>query len=283
MGLAQTLRFITTHPLTKDAPMAALWRFARWQVESRLKDEVIVDWVGGAKLAARNGMTGATGNIYCGLHEFAEMASLLHLLRPGDVFVDAGANIGSFTVLASRVCGATSIAFEPDPGTMESLKRNVAINGIDDRVITHELALGARNGEITFTTGRDTTNRVAGADDGPMRTVRLATLDSVLDGHTPSFIKLDVEGWEAQALAGAAATLRCPSLLAVQTETDDDMVANSLTTAGFKRFSYNPVARSLTEADGGLKATNTLYIRDVEACNARVQSAPGREILGKLL
>ena len=60
-------------------------------------------------------MTGATGNIYTGLHEFEDMMFLLHLLRPGDIFVDAGANIGSYTVLASAVVGAKSISFEPVP------------------------------------------------------------------------------------------------------------------------------------------------------------------------
>ena len=42
-------------------------------------------WIKGSKLIVRNGMTGATGNIYCGLHEFADMGFVLHLLRPGDL------------------------------------------------------------------------------------------------------------------------------------------------------------------------------------------------------
>ena len=73
-------------------------------------------------------MTGATGNIYAGLHEFNDMAFCLHLLRSGDLFVDVGANIGSYTVLASKVAGANSITLEPVPQTFERLKRNVNIN-----------------------------------------------------------------------------------------------------------------------------------------------------------
>ena len=57
-------------------------------------------------------MTGATGNIYAGLHEFVDMAFCLHLLRSGDLFVDVGANIGSYTVLASKVAGANSVTLE---------------------------------------------------------------------------------------------------------------------------------------------------------------------------
>jgi len=121
-------------------------------------------WIEGSKLIARNGMTGATGNIYCGLHEFADMAFVLHLLRPDDLFVDVGANVGSYTVLASTVCGARTIAIEPDPETARSLQRNIDANGIGDRVAIVQAAVGDRRGRTHFTVGNDTTNRVAPAD-----------------------------------------------------------------------------------------------------------------------
>ena len=160
-SILPTLQFIARHPLSSRRPLSAYWRYARWQIESRLRDEVIFDWVAGSKLVARNGMTGATGNIYCGLHEFVDMAFLLHLLRPGDLFVDVGANIGSYTILASAVCGARSIAIEPDPGTVQSLNRNIEANSIGDRVTVIEAAVGAAAGTVCFTIGQDTTNRVA--------------------------------------------------------------------------------------------------------------------------
>lgn len=75
-------------------------------------------------------MTGATGNIYTGLHEFIDMAFCLHLLRPGDLFIDVGANVGSYTILASKVVGANSFTLEPVPETFKRLKRNININDI---------------------------------------------------------------------------------------------------------------------------------------------------------
>jgi len=65
-SLLDTLRFVTAHPLSRGAKLKALSRFTSWQVRSRLSNEVIVPWVGTTKLAASRGMTGATGNIYCG-------------------------------------------------------------------------------------------------------------------------------------------------------------------------------------------------------------------------
>src|SRR5690242_6809149 len=84
--LRGTLRFIISHPLNRDRPLAALARFASWQLASRLRSEIEYRWIDGATLKIRRGMTGGTGNVYCGLHEFVEMAFALHLLRPGDLF-----------------------------------------------------------------------------------------------------------------------------------------------------------------------------------------------------
>lgn len=160
-----TGRFIATHPLTRDHRISVFARFARWQLESRLKPEVVVPWVGGTKPRARRGMAGATGNIYVGLHEFVDMMLTVHCLRPGDLFLDVGANIGSYTILASGVAGALTWAFEPDPGTARDLERNVELNGLNPRVTMHRHALGDSDGEVTFTTGRGTTNRIARAGD----------------------------------------------------------------------------------------------------------------------
>jgi len=235
--MLKTLSFITSHPLTRDRPLAAVARFVRWQIESRLKDEVEFDWIEGSKLIVRNGMTGATGNIYCGLHEFADMAFLLHFLRPGDLFVDVGANIGSYTVLASAVCGAETIAIEPDPVTMGWLKKNIAANSIATKVIPIDVAIGRQAGETRFTVGRDTVNRVADEADANVRMVKVECLDDLLQGKAPTFIKLDVEGFEADVIAGAQQTLMAKSLLAIETEGRQPEVIESLTRAGFAEFS----------------------------------------------
>jgi hypothetical protein len=136
--LALTARFFAAHPLTRDAPLKAWARFIDWQIKSRLKEVVVVPWIGGQRLAAQRGMTGATGNIYAGLHEFAGMMLALHFLRQGDLFLDIGANVGSYSVLASGVCGARSWAFEPAPETVDSLRRNISINGLEELVTVFE-------------------------------------------------------------------------------------------------------------------------------------------------
>lgn len=277
--MLKTWTFISRHPLTRDRPIAALGRFARWQIESRLRTDVEVAWLEGAKLVVRNGMTGATGNIYCGLHEFADMAFVQHLLRPGDLFVDAGANIGSYTILASAVCGADTIAIEPDPATLASLQRNVAINGIEGRVTGVECALGAVPGMVRFTVGRDTVNRVAVTGDRNTREVKVATLDELVADRSPVLIKLDVEGYEKEVIRGASATLRAPSLLAIESESDDPAVVEEITGAGFHQAFYDPFERTFIEAPKW-ETNNSLFVRDIDAVVERVRSAPIRTVLG---
>jgi FkbM family methyltransferase len=260
MGLSKTMRFILAHPMNRGRPVAALARFATWQVQSRLQDEVIVDWIDGAKLAVRRGMTGATGNIYCGLHEYVDMRFVLDTLEPGDLVVDIGANVGSYTVLASKVRGACTIAVEPDPVTARALRRNIEINGITDKVHVVEAALGASAGTVSFTVGRDTVNRVAQAGDDNVRDVAVRTLDDVLAGDVPRVIKIDVEGFEAEVFKGAWSTLADKRLEAIITEALDDDVLGILTRAGFERAYYDPERAMLGKAPV-VQSNNALMVR----------------------
>src|ERR1700674_6031838 len=82
-AVSNLARFFATHPLTRDAPLRAWARFASWQLRSRIQGEILFQWIGGQRLAVQHGMTGATGNIYVGLHEFADMMLPLHFLREG--------------------------------------------------------------------------------------------------------------------------------------------------------------------------------------------------------
>ncbi|MCA1777706.1 MAG: FkbM family methyltransferase [Loktanella sp.] len=271
MGLSQTLKFILGHPMNRGHPISALARFARWQVQSRLQDEVIFDWFDGAKLAVRHGMTGATGNIYCGLHEYVDMRFVLDTLTPDDLFVDIGANIGSYTVLGSKVCCARTIAVEPDPETANAPRRNIDVNGIKDRVSVIEAALGATAGTVSFTVGRDTINRVAQPEDELVRAVAVRTLDEVLGGEVPKVIKIDVEGFEAEVFRGGQATLADKRLEAIITEARDDDVMDMLGRAGFVQAYYDP-ERATLENLPTIPSNNTLMVRGAIESGRNVQA-----------
>ncbi|TAF74508.1 MAG: hypothetical protein EAZ53_08995 [Bacteroidetes bacterium] len=114
MAIYHTLKLFAKHPLTKSNPVKHFLKFVLWQLFCKVFDATIIyKFTDRAELLVKKGMTGATGNLYFGLHEFEDMAFLLHFLRSEDVFFDIGANVGSYTVLASAQIGAYTFCFEP--------------------------------------------------------------------------------------------------------------------------------------------------------------------------
>jgi FkbM family methyltransferase len=279
LTISQRVAFLTRHPLTADRPLAALRRFVAWQVRSRVYRETEFHWIGGSKLIVRRGMTGATGNIYCGLHEFADMAFLLHFLRPQDLFGDIGANVGSYTVLASSVCHAQVLAVEPDPDTAISLRKNIKMNQVDATVTVAETAVGDKEGSIQFTIGLDTMNKVSmGGGNGPSRLVPMATLDRLFTNRQPTMLKLDVEGFEAAVLRGAHQLLKSDSLMALQSESQEPEVRKLLHKNGFVEQHYNPFTRELS-GHQSLPQSNGLFVRNLPEVKARLHSARSFTVL----
>ncbi|WP_145719357.1 FkbM family methyltransferase [Mesorhizobium tianshanense] len=274
-------RFFRRHPLTRDARSKAWMRFLSWQIRSRLQQDIVMPWVLGQKLVVQNGMTGATGNIYAGLHEFADMALVLHFLRSGDYFADVGANIGSFTVLASGVCRAKTFAFEPDPGTSLYLSRNIQINDIASLVDVYEIAVGDRCKDVEFTVGLDTVNRVVvGQHRSHSRLVKQMRLDDVLKNTVPAMIKVDVEGYEEKVISGALSTLMKEEVKIVELETVSPCAEKVLESIGFSRRFYDPFSRSFGNEGSSVSSSNACFIRDECFVNSRVRSADRVEVLG---
>jgi FkbM family methyltransferase len=148
-----------------------------------------------------------------GEYEPATTSLVKALLRSGDTFVDVGANVGYFALLAAQRIGPTGrvVAFEPVPLTRDQFTKNVQLNGFGNLMIRDE-ALSERPGEVEFFVGptdhRGTSSlRPLDASSEKIR-VRTARFDDLgLDGPA-RVIKIDVEGAELLALHGMAETLR---------------------------------------------------------------------------
>jgi len=293
MGFMNTFHFIANHPLTREHKIKALTRWLRWQIGSRVLGlPVAMPFINNPRLLAKPGMTGATGNIYCGLHEFEDMGFVLHFLRPGDVFVDIGANIGSYTILASAT-GASTISFEPVPSTFEALLDNIHLNRLEACADARNQAVGRADGEIEMIADQDTTNQALRAGDhyeGKTIRVPVVTLDGVLQNKIPKLIKIDVEGYETEVLAGAMATLANPSLRAVVMELngsgarygfDEKKLHLQMQGIGFRSCRYEPATRRIVDLKGQQSTTgNTLYLRNSEAIEAEVRQSPIYRVIG---
>ncbi len=277
-------RFFLAHPLSREEPVKAWVRFLSWQIRSRLHKEIVFPWIGGQSLLVRRSMTGATGNVYVGLHEFADMMVVLHFLRNGDLFLDIGANVGTYSVLASGVCGARSWAFEPDPITAAHLSRNLKLNNLEGLTRIYEFALGPEEGDVAFTIGLDTVNKVVAEGNGAnVQIVHQEPLDSLVKDENPIMMKIDVEGYEDAMLIGASEALQLQSLKVIEIETLTPNAESLLIRNGFERAFYAPLTRTLTSKPNTEKASNSLFVRDFPFVQKRLAEAPAVKVLSRLI
>lgn len=291
----KVLNFIASHPLNKGRKARAFMRYARWQIGSRLVGaEIVQPWVNGSRFFVRRGETGITGNIYAGLQEFPDMGFLLHALREDDLFVDVGANVGSYTILACAAVGARGWAFEPVPSTYRRLDDNIRLNRLEARVRHLNVGIGREPGTIAFTSELDTVNHALA--DGEHCTnaikVEVRTLNGMLGATAPSLMKIDVEGFEMPVLEGASEILSNDALHSVIMELNgsgsrygycESRIVELMRGYGFGTYSYDPIGRRLIDLGGkSLAEGNTLFVRNPAVVAEKLRASPQLEIFGKL-
>jgi len=177
------------------------------------------------------------------------------LLAPGMTFIDLGAHIGYYTLIAARTVGTQGrvFAFEPNPRPRTSLEKNVAENGFTARVRVVPCAIWDSQRRLHFCadpTYSDAGHLVAGGDAiADSFEVDAVSLDSFLereDWPAVHLVKMDVEGAEFAAIKGMRSTIERNPGLRIIFEFNRDTLPESasrpedlfrlLQASGFKRF-----------------------------------------------
>jgi len=156
--------------------------------------------------------------IYDGF-EKDEIHFLSHYLEPGDTFIDIGANVGLFSLYASKIVGprGSVVAFEPSGVTNQRLLENVGLNGLEN-VTVHKMGLSDKSAILelnisvngyeawnTFVQSED--NKFSKKEQVPVKAFDAFCVEHSLDTDKISLIKLDVEGFEMNVLNGATGLL----------------------------------------------------------------------------
>ena len=148
--------------------------------------------------------------VYLALHRLglmgkAERAFFETQIQPGMNVIEAGANIGVYTLQLSRLVGPEGrvFAFEPDPHLFACLRENLGRARVTN-VEPHHCALGSAAGKLSLAwdgLNSGDTHLSREAPPGAAQ-VEVARLDTVLAGKRVDFFKLDVQGWELEVLRG---------------------------------------------------------------------------------
>ena len=229
----RVMKYVWEHPANEGQRVRALMRAAQFQLRGRMLGKRTLASLGDrSRVWAYLHRTGASRVIYGNPPDYPEMITWRRNLRPGDLFIDVGANVGSYAIWAAE-SGADVIALEPADETFGFLLENIALNGY--RIDAIQAAAGSFCGTAHFTSGRDCVNQFDPLGDTRTRVV---TIDSLIGDRAVAGMKVDVEGFEIQVLQGCARALAQERISLIQLEWN----AASQTAVGTDRL---PVAEFL--------------------------------------
>lgn len=179
-----------------------------------------------------------------------EIDFLRKFIKPGDTVIDVGANIGTHAVAFSRMVGKGGkvFAFEPQPRIFKILEANIQLNKLgnvffsDKAISSYEIIVPLHIEElppddVKFNFGA----KSLFSDDlarmnGPA--IEITAIDAFASDLSPSLIKIDVEGMEADVIQGAIETIaRCKPILYVENNGDDSTyIARALDQIGYRAY-----------------------------------------------
>jgi FkbM family methyltransferase len=204
----KTINYILSHPNCQQQKMRSISRFIGWQIHKRLTNNYQdLQLLPDVRLRCYPDSYSAAAVLYCGLYDRDEMNFLLRYLRPEDSFLDIGANIGVYTLLAaSKIKSGFIYSFEVLPKNYARLQENLKLNQFD-RVKTYEVAIADFTGEISLNLaeGDSMPFITSNANDKTIK-VPTDTLDNLLKDRpldNLTLAKMDIEGAEILAFQGA--------------------------------------------------------------------------------
>ena len=222
-----TFRNILNHPANQGRQVYAALRYLAWQVSKRC---FVAHWdipYHGLKLRCHGDSHSASAAIYFnGLADYREMVFIRRYLRPGDAFLDVGANVGVYTLLAASLVGKSGVVHAFEPGILASarLDENIALNQLAN-VTVHRFGLSDRQGSAAFSAEGDdcVASLIPGgaiATAGNVLQVQCVRLDDYLPSLKWAMAKIDIEGAEPLAIRGVITHLAAGNPPVLQIEMD---------------------------------------------------------------
>jgi len=211
----QVLTYTWSHPANRGRQLSSIIRAARFQIRGRIGLRTLTTVGDQGRMWVELHCAAASKVVYANPPDWEEMHAWRRILKPGDLFVDVGSNVGSYALWAGDL-GAEVIAIEPSPDAARRLRENVSLNNFP--ITVRQCGLADRQGRLTLSTGEDSTNHLLLSPDAVGDTIEVDTLDNVLGDRFAVGVKIDVEGAERLVLDGARRALEQQRIGVLQIE-----------------------------------------------------------------
>jgi FkbM family methyltransferase len=215
----KTIKYIWSHPNCQKNRVSSVLKFIAWQLYKRLTKKFIdIELVDKVRIRCYPDSRSGSSVLYCGLYDYHDMNFVLRYLRPDDSFLDIGANIGVYTLLAASIIESGVIyAFEALPKNYARLEENLYINKFQ-QVKAYSLAISDYTGVTSLSLSEgDSMPFITKVSTNKTLQVNTDTLENLLVNTSKSTLtlaKIDIEGAELLALRGATSLLKekCPKV-----------------------------------------------------------------------
>lgn len=232
--------------------------------------------------------------IFTNEFENDEILFLNRFLKPGDQFIDMGANSGLFTIYAARRVGNEGqiFAFEPTDTTYKKLCENIKLNKFSNRVTAYQLAISSKNEVLEFyslSEGFNAWNSLAKPIVDKkykilnVKAIQIDKMDEIeVDFNKSSLVKIDIEGWELKAINGGVNCLKNENSPVLMIEFADEHARNTggscrelytfLESLNYKLFKYDKFKNELIHAPNlDYYYENIIATKNIDFVNERLK------------
>jgi FkbM family methyltransferase len=269
-GIVRLAGQVLSHPANEGRQVRQLGRAVYFQFRGRLlRKPTLVRLGERSRMLVSVDSAAGVKAAYANPPDVVEWRVWRRFLRPGDLFIDVGANIGTYSVLAAEL-GAEVIAVEPNADNAERVRANLALNGYAGEL--REVVLTDTVKTVHFRNDQDSENHITADGGDNTTTLQGQPFDDITGGRHVRGAKIDVEGAEHQVLLGARESLAAGRIDLLQLEWNDcsrryyqegrEPVAALLAAHGYQL--YRP------DADGWLRPTDATEGSDLFAARPAV-------------
>lgn len=218
-GILRLAGQVLSHPANEGRRVRQLGRAVYFQVRGRVLGKPTLVQLGEhSRMLVSVDSAAGVHAAYANPPDVVEWRVWRRFLRPEDLFIDVGANIGTYSVLAAEL-GAEVIAVEPNGDNAARVRANLALNGYEADL--REVVLTDTAKTVHFSTDQDSENHITEDGGENVTTMPGQPFDDLTGGRYVRGTKIDVEGAEHQVLLGARESLAAGRIGLLQLEWND--------------------------------------------------------------